>query len=159
MSDPASLALGDLRAARSRLQAEEDVVSFVRRVAQGRLDVVREEQRQRGRGGHAPQDPEHMASVFGQQQGGGSVRPPRDTDISADHPHVVALTQLCDRLHFGDYKDLADDELEALGAALSAFESEQSTRRRDLFARIDALSSELVKRYKTGGADVDSLLG
>lgn len=159
MSDPASLSLADLRSLRARLQAEEDVVSFVRRVAQGRLDVVREEQRQRGHGGHAPSDPAQMASVFGQQQGGGSVRPPRDTDIAADHPRVAALAELCDRLHFGDHKDLADGELDALEAALSAFESEQSARRRDLFARIDALSGELVNRYKSGGADVDSLLG
>lgn len=133
-------------------------MSFVRRVAQGRLDVVREEKRQRGLGRHAPNDPAQMASVFGQQQGGGSARPPRDTDIAADHPRVAALAELCDRLHFGDYKDLGDSELEALESALSAFESEQSARRRELFGRIDALSGELVGRYKSGGADVDSLL-
>jgi hypothetical protein len=152
------LTLAELRSLRSRLQGEEDVVSFVRRVAQGRLDVVREEQRQRGQGGHAVSEPTQMASVFGQQQGGGSVRPPRDTEIAADHPRVTMLADLCDRLHFGDYKDLDDDELTALEAALAAFEAEQSAVRRGLFERIDALSSELVNRYKTGGADVDSLL-
>lgn len=152
------MSLGELRSLRTRLQEEEDVVSFVRRVAQGRLDVVREERRQRGHGAHATHDPAQMATVFGQQQGGGSVRPPRDTEIAADHPRVATLTELCDRLHFGDYKDLDDDELEALEAALAAFEAEQSAQRRSLFARIDALSSELVNRYKSGGADIDSLL-
>lgn len=150
--------MGELRSLRARLQEEEDVVSFVRRVAQGRLDVVREEQRQRGHGGHAANDPTQMASVFGQQQGGGSARPPRDTAIAADHPRVAMLTELCDRLHFGDHKDLTDDELDALEAALADFEAEQSAQRRGLFARIDALSGELVNRYKSGGADVDSLL-
>jgi hypothetical protein len=99
-----------------------------------------------------------MASVFGQQQGGGSVRPPRDTEIAADHPRVTMLADLCDRLHFGDYEDLADDELAALETALAEFEAEQSVVRRRLFDRIDALSRELVNRYKSGGADVDSLL-
>jgi hypothetical protein len=41
---------------------------------------------------------------------------------------------------------------------LSGFESAQSADRRELFARIDVLSRELVDRYKSGGATVDSLL-
>jgi len=153
-----SLSLGDLRATRARLQSEEDVVSFVRRVAQGRLDVIREERARRGSGSHATPAPGELAAVFGQQQGAGSVRPPRDTDVSADHPRVIELTDICDRYHFADFADLDDGELGALEAALVAFEAVQSTDRRTLFSRIDALSGELVNRYKTGGASVDSLL-
>ncbi len=41
--NPASLTLPELRSLRTELQNEEDAVSFVRRLAQGRLDVVREE--------------------------------------------------------------------------------------------------------------------
>ncbi len=151
--------MSDLRSLRTSLQNEEDAVSFVRRVAQGRLDVVHEEQRQRGTGGHAANEPQQMAAVFGQQQGGGSARPPRDTEIPADHARVADLTELCDRLHFGDYKELTDEELAVLESGLAAFEAAQSADRRALFAHIDALSSELVNRYKSGGASVDSLLG
>lgn len=153
-----SLSLDDLRATRARLQSEEDVVSFVRRVAQGRLDIVREERARRGSGSHATAAPGELAAVFGQQQGAGSIRPPRDTDVSADHPRVVELTEICDRHHFADFADLDDDELGALEAALVAFEAVQSVDRKALFSRIDALSRELVNRYKTGGASVDSLL-
>lgn len=153
-----SLSLDELRTVRARLQAEEDVVSFVRRVAQGRLDIVREERARRGSGSHATTAPGELAAVFGQQQGAGSVRPPRDTEVSADHPRVVELTAICDRRHFADYADLSDEELVALEADLADFESVQSTDRKALFGRIDALSRELVNRYKSGGASVDSLL-
>ena len=36
--DPRSLSLDELRALRSQLQEEDDVVSYVRRVAQARVD-------------------------------------------------------------------------------------------------------------------------
>lgn len=153
-----SLSLSELRSMRNRLQNEEDVVSFVRRVAQGRLDVVRDERSRRGAGEHSSVEPGQLAAVFGQQQGGGSARPPRDTDVSADHPRVAELTDICDRLHFADFAELDDAELVALDEALTAFEATQSADRRSLFDRIDSLSRELVNRYKTGGASVDSLL-
>ena len=41
--DPASLSLADLRAERSALQDADDVVSYVRRAAQARLDLARAE--------------------------------------------------------------------------------------------------------------------
>jgi hypothetical protein len=102
--------------------------------------------------------PAELAAVFGQQQGAGSARPPRDTTVSADHPRVVELAEICDRLHFADFADLDDDELSALETALSVFEGDRSVERKALFGRIDALSRELVERYKSGGATVDSLL-
>ncbi|MFZ9696458.1 MAG: hypothetical protein ACO3RB_09465 [Ilumatobacteraceae bacterium] len=152
------MSLGELRAMRSTLQEEEDVVSFVRRIAQGRLDIVREERARRTAGSHASTAPAELATVFGQQQGAGSARPPRDTTVSADHPRVLELAEICDRLHFADFADLDDDELSALETALSDFEGGRSVERKALFGRIDALSRELVERYKSGGATVDSLL-
>lgn len=144
---------------RAQLQNEEDVVSFVRRVAQGRLDVIREEKARRAGNADATNATENLAAVFGQQHGGGSARPPRDTDVSADHPRIAELTALCDSLHFADYAELDADELEQLAGALATFEVTQSAERKALFTRIDALSRELVNRYKSGGASVDSLLG
>ena len=42
-SDPTALSLTDLRAERSALQDADDVVSYVRRAAQARLDIARAE--------------------------------------------------------------------------------------------------------------------
>ncbi|MEY5059608.1 MAG: hypothetical protein RJA51_1355, partial [Actinomycetota bacterium] len=75
--------LAEIRAERSALQREEDIVSFVRRLAQGRLDLVSDEERRRAGGAESPSVPlaERLAEVFGQQHGGGSARPPRETEV------------------------------------------------------------------------------
>jgi hypothetical protein len=105
-----------------------------------------------------PTTVEQLAAVFGQQQGGGSVRPPRDTEVPAHHPRLAELTALCDTFHFADFAELSLGELDALVVALEAFEMVQSTDRKSLFGQIDALSAELVARYKNGGANINSLL-
>jgi len=156
--NPASLTLPELPSLRTDLQNEEDAVSFVRRLAQGRLDVVREEKQKRGAGKSLDARPEQLAAVFGQQQGGGSARPPRDTEVPAHHPRLAELTALCDTFHFADFAELSLGELDALVVALEAFEMVQSTDRKSLFGQIDALSAELVARYKNGGANINSLL-
>jgi hypothetical protein len=55
-------------------------------------------------------------------------------------------------------RTLDDQSLETVVERLSSFESSQSVERKTLFASIDALTTELVKRYKDGGLNVDSLL-
>jgi anti-sigma-K factor RsiG len=54
--------------------------------------------------------------------------------------------------------ELSDQELDALSAALEAFEHDRSHERHELFNRLDALSAELVRRYRDGEASVDGLL-
>ena len=71
---------------------------------------------------------------------------------------VVELEKLCERVGFGELRTLADDALETAIAEIEKFELARSAERKNLFAKIDALTTELVKRYKDGGASVDSLL-
>lgn len=154
MSDAKSMSLTELREARSRLNADEDAVSFVRRLTQGRLDLVRAELKHR-RGGE--DDTANLARVFGQEHGGGSNRPPRDTEVPVGHPLVIALEEICEELGFGQLRTLQVAELEALEVSLAAFERERSEERKALFSSIDALTAELVSRIKGGGADVDAM--
>jgi hypothetical protein len=158
MSDLSHLDLAGIRAARAALQAQEDAVSFVRRMAQGRLDIARDEQRRRAENLPTSQTATDLAGVFGQEHGGGSARPPRETNISTDHPLVIELEQLCDRVGFGSIRTLDEDALLGVIDELSAFENARSGERRTLFIQIDTLTAELVQRYKQDGADVDSLL-
>jgi hypothetical protein len=158
MSDLSHLDLAGIRAARAALHAQEDAVSFVRRMAQGRLDIARDEQRRRAENLPTSQTATDLAGVFGQEHGGGSARPPRETNISTDHPLVIELEQLCDRVGFGSIRTLDETALLAVIDELSAFENARSGERRALFDQIDALTAELVQRYKQDGADVDSLL-
>lgn len=158
MSDLSHLDLAGIRAARAALQAQEDAVSFVRRMAQGRLDIARDEQRRRAENLPTSQTATDLAGVFGQEHGGGSARPPRETNISTDHPLVIELEQLCDRVGFGSIRTLDEAALLGVIDELSAFENARSGERRMLFDQIDKLTAELVHRYKQDGADVDSLL-
>ena len=58
----------------------------------------------------------------------------------------------------GPIDRLADHQVADLATALAELELAVSARRRSLHERIDALQSELTRRYKTGEATVDSLL-
>ena len=154
-----SMSTAEIRAARASLQMQEDVISFVRRMAQGRCDLARDEQRRRVDGTPASGiSVSDIANVFGQEHGGGSSRPPRETNISAEHPLVVELEKLCQEISFGDLRILDDQSLENVVQQLSRFEVSQSLERKALFVSIDALTTQLVKRYKDNGVNVDSLL-
>ena len=156
---PDSMSTAELRVARAALQMQEDVISFVRRIAQGRCDLARDEQRRRTDGTPASgMSVVDIANVFGQEHGGGSLRPPRETNISADHQFVVELERLCESIGFGELRTLDDASLENVVHQLSVFEISRSAERQALFTSIDRLTTELVKRYKAGEADVDSLL-
>ena len=158
MSDFSNLDLAGIRAARTAMQAQEDAVSFVRRMAQGRLDIARDEQRRRAENLPTSNTATDLAGVFGQEHGGGSARPPRETIISGDHPLVLELEHLCEDLGFGSIRTLDETSLRTAIDELAKFELLRSSERRALFDTIDALTAALVQRYKSGGANVDALL-
>lgn len=146
--------LAQIRAERSSLQREEDIVSFVRRLAQGRLDLVEDERRRRESGIDDPPAPleERLAAVFGQQHGGGSARPPRETEVPTDHPLLQQLDELCASYGFESMETLEDRALSELSGALAMFEKECSRQRHEMFDRIDALTAEVVRRVREAGA-------
>ena len=145
--------LAEVRAERTALQREEDIVSFVRRLAQGRLDLVADEVRRRASGADEAPAPlaERLAEVFGQQHGGGSARPPRETEVPVDHPLLQQLDELCDSHGFENMETLDDRSIAALSDALGMFERECSRQRHEMFERIDALTAEVVRRVREGG--------
>ncbi len=155
--DPSSLPLAVLREERNRLQQAEDAVSYVRRLAQGRLDLVRAEASRRREGVHLDVTSD-LAEVLASRMAGGSSRPPRDTDVPEDHPLLGELDRRCEEFGYGALAELDLDALERLDAELDAFEHACSAERNALFERIDALTAELVGRYRDGTATVDGLL-
>jgi molybdopterin converting factor small subunit len=152
------LSLAEVRARRADLQATEDTVSFVRRLAQGRLDIARDESQRRVSGGALQDDvTDGIARVFSTERGTGSNRPPRDTAVVADHPLLNELEALCVNVGFGDLRNLDDAELATCCAQLEELEARMSTQRKELFGQIDVLSNELVRRYRSS-SNVDALL-
>ena len=156
--DPGAMPLPELRAMRAGLQHEDDAVSYVRRLVQARLDLVRAEMGRRSAGEDARNISGELPAILGAHLTGGAPRPPRPADDFSDHPLALQLETLCDESGSTDLTSMTDDELADYAAKLHAFEQARSHERKELFARIDALSAELVRRYRDGEADVDGLL-
>ncbi|MEO5900641.1 MAG: hypothetical protein ABIR68_11020 [Ilumatobacteraceae bacterium] len=155
--DPAVLSLTELRDLRARLQHDDDAISFVRRLAQGRLDLVRAKERQLAAGGAGPIT-DSLAETLAQNISGGVARPPRPADDFSDHPLCAELDDLDDRVDGGDVEAMDAAALSDYAVDLQGFEQARSEERKRLFTQIDALSEELVRRYQNGEADLDEAL-
>jgi hypothetical protein len=148
--DPAALELADLRARRHELQELDDVVSYVRRVAQARADLARAEPARRA-GGDTSELTDDLRGVLADRLLAGSDRPPRPAEDFSEHPRAIELDRLCAEHGFGRLSELDAEELGVLVAALDDFERRVSAERHDVFARLDELTDELVRRYREDG--------
>jgi hypothetical protein len=155
--------MDEVRAMRAACQEVETGLSLLRRVVQGRLDIVGLELQRRAEGG----DPEDLPALIA-----------RLPEVLSDRtrapgvgrlPQMMAPGELPSELeaeldgivgdgHLADLPSVDDASLHAMAAQLTAFEQRVSGYRRELFERIDALQAEITRRYKTGEASVDSLL-
>ncbi len=156
LPDPTDLSLDELRSLRQQLQLEDDAVSYARRVAQARLDLVKAEAQHRTVDSDVVVD-EELRTVLSSHLTGGPARPPRPTEDLSDHPLAIELDELCASRGLGRLKSLDDADLVVLTESIAAFEARVSSDRRARFDQLDALSAELVRRYRDGEADVDSL--
>ena len=155
--DPRQLSLVELRALRARLQNDDDAVSYVRRLAQARLDLVQAEKRHRLEGGSESLSDE-LHSILSTHLTGGAPRPPRPANDFSSHPLAEQFDALMDHAGDNDLSSFSAEELTSYAEALYEFEQARSHERRELFTRIDELSAELVRRYRDGEANVDGLL-
>lgn len=153
--DPKALSLDELRSLRSELQHQDDVVSYARRVAQARVDLVKSEMARRDDDGSVSDD---VTEVLSQQLNSGPGRPPRPAEDLSDNTLSAELDAICSAAGFGRIDELTEDELSTLAEAIGEFERRVSQDRRERFELLDAMSAELVRRYRDGEADVDSLL-
>lgn len=154
-SDPKTLSLDELRSLRTELQQQDDVVSYARRVAQARLDLVKSEMARRAEDGAVSDE---VTEVLSQHLTGGPARPPRPAEDLSDNTLSSELDAICTESGFGRIEELDEAALADLAEAIEAFERRVSQDRRERFDLLDNLSAELVRRYRDGEADVDSLL-
>ncbi len=154
-TDPKALSLDELRSLRTQLQLQDDVVSYARRVAQARLDLVKSEMARRSDDGSVSDE---VTEVLSQHLNGGPARPPRPAEDLSDNTLSSELDAICNKAGFGRIEELDEPALASLADAIAAFERRVSQDRRERFDLLDDLSAELVRRYRDGEADVDSLL-
>ena len=68
------------------------------------------------------------------------------------------LDAVADAQRIGSLTDLSADEVRSIARELSELERKVSDQRRTLFDVTDRLQEEIVRRYKSGQASVDTLL-
>jgi hypothetical protein len=157
-----TMSVEDLRAKKAECTELETVTSYLRRMAQGRLDIVADEQRRR-RTGEGPIQAADLVESLTDILAGGSRQPgpgrlPATMAPDEAEADTAELDHIAGAAALGDLSNLDDATLATLVDDLSAYEAGVSRLRQSLFERIDRLQAELVRRYKTGEAKVESLL-
>ncbi|MDT0613927.1 RsiG family protein [Streptomyces lancefieldiae] len=161
--DLPALSLPELRTLRRDAQREEADLSYVRRLLQGRIDILRAELTRRG---SASLVDAVEASVV-----------ERLSEILTDAParqrssarHVTLGTprseegrrlaaEMLGEVELSDLTARTDVELTAAMGRLVRYEQQVSRRRQRLQRTADDCSAEIARRYREGEAQVDDLL-
>ncbi|MCX4828405.1 ABC transporter substrate-binding protein [Streptomyces sp. NBC_00626] len=155
--DLAALRLPELRTLRRDSQQNEADLSYVRRLLQGRIDILRAELGRR----KDPESPvvDRLSEILRDQ--------PTRQRSSARHvtlgtPHSEESRRLAQEMlaevELSDLAARTDDELLAAMGRLVRYEQLVSRRRHQLQRTADDCSAEIARRYRAGEAQVDDLL-
>jgi hypothetical protein len=156
------LTLDGLRALRRDAQQEEADLSYLRRLLQGRIDILRAELARRT----APDAPIQDAPVLDRLSEILTDVPSR-VRSSARHvtvgtPHSERYRQLAEEMlsdvELSDLGARTDDELHDAMGRLVRREQEVSRLRQSFQRMVDGCSNEITRRYRDGEASVDDLL-
>ena len=174
LADFANSPMDQLRRLRVDLTRSEGDVSLVRRITQGRLDIVGHEVGRRGRATTDDQaapagDPSELlfdmpeiladSSTPGGNRSAGAARL---NPVSDPGPVALSLIGSLDGIaspnELSTVGELGSDVLARVFDGLREFEIELSSVRRRLHDRIDTIQGEIARRYRDGEATVDALL-
>lgn len=150
--------MAGLREMRTDAEQEEVDLSYLRRLVQGRIDILLAEQRHRcGEGGSLVDElptiladaPRSPARGLGRH----STLEPSRTDSHRRHLEAIVAD-----VELSDVAGHTDERLVELLSGLRAEEERVSRVRREVQQRVDACQGELTRRYRDGEADVAALL-
>ena len=162
VGDVTALDMSELRSKRAECQALEVGLSYQRRLAQGRLDIVAAERRRRAEGGDPPSHDDLVhslaATLSDRGRPSGTGRLPQLMAPDTEDVDTTELDAIVGANALIALPDASDADLAEMIESLSTFEADVSRRRRALHERIDALQAEITRRYRTGEASVESLL-
>lgn len=164
IDDLESLPMGEVRNRRDESQEAADVLSYLRRLVQGRLDIVHADIERRQGG-----EPGDLASLVERLEKGEILSEnthasglgrlpatfgPADTDgwISQELDQIIGADRL------STLPDLSDEDIRGTADKLVELERKVSEQRNRLHDVANRLQEEIVRRYKSGEATVDSLL-
>lgn len=159
-----TIPMRELRAKRAACAELETELSYLRRLAQARIDLILDESERRKRGLSEPRTDElveRLPRILGEHsRAGGPGRLP--AFLAPGEGGQLRLTARIDELLPADQLvslgALSPDRLGELLETLSQLERDVSGERRALHDILDRLQEELVRRYRDGEASVDALL-
>lgn len=140
----------ELRRRRDLARAEREYLSYLRRLTQGRRDLLRDELDRRRAGAEAQPVVERVVSVLSE----GSRGPSRGEAPVVPLPEEEAmiarrrLERLVSDSHLSDLERLSDEDLEAAVARLDEEERTVSETRGRVLEVHDALQGELKRRLR-----------
>jgi hypothetical protein len=140
--------LDELRVMRTECGAVEQAVSYTRRLAQGRFEILSAEQTRRRDGGSVRDLIADLPRILGEERGRSSA--PHARASTTDEP-VVEIDwgprgRLIDDDSLANLDGLSDADLAAAVVGLGDFERELSEYRRDLHRVLDAIEHEIATR-------------
>ncbi|MEU6868404.1 AmfC protein [Streptomyces sp. NPDC046876] len=158
-----ALGLPELRALRRDAQRDEADLSYVRRLLQGRIDILRAELARR-RDPEAPAAPEppvvdRLSEILADAPSSRSASA-RHVTLGTPHSEEYRLlaAQMLSDVELSDLDARTDGELHDAMAALVGYEQQVSRRRQQLQRTVDDCTAEITRRYRDGEAQVDDLL-
>ncbi|MFE9031599.1 aerial mycelium formation protein [Streptomyces iakyrus] len=161
-----ALSLPDLRTLRREAQRDEADLSYLRRLLQGRIDILRAEVARRTAAGVASAAApvagsvvERLAEILrdGPARHRSSVRHlTLGTPQGEEYRRLAA--EMLDEVELSDLDARTVQELNAAMGRLERHEQQVSRRRRRLQRTADECSAEIARRYREGEAQVDDLL-
>lgn len=152
--------LQEVRALRGEAEQEEVDLSYLRRMVQGRIDIVRAELDRRG-GGTAGPLVDSLASILAPtEQRGPAHGLGRHVTLepSRADQHRRHVERLVADVDLSDVSARDDAELRHALEVLWQEEQKLSAKRREVQQVMDACSAEITRRYRDGEADVAELL-
>lgn len=163
LDDLSSMPVDDIRSRRGECQAVETQLSYLRRLVQGRHDIVTGEIDRRSGGGDRADVSdlvERLPQILADRiHAPGPGRLPAAMEPGELSGRLVdQLAEIADGAGLDAPDTVDDDTLTQAAHDLGDLEHEVSTLRRAMFDRIDTLQAELTRRYREGETTVDDLL-
>jgi anti-sigma-K factor RsiG len=155
LADLAARSVDELQAMRAECAEVETEVSFVRRLAQARMDILDAERDRRDRGGSIEELVAGLSDILadsGPRPAPADARLPQHLAPAPDIEWTRGLEPLVGDDTLARLPDLSDGELTDRRAQLEELEQEVSGLRRSLHDVLSTLELELAERIKAGQA-------
>ena len=148
----AELPIDELREKRDECMAEREYLSLLRRLVQGRSEILKAELESRGSGEDASPIIERLATILSADERGRGPSRGEALRVGVPEEEMLLARRRVERLvadaGLSDPTALDDDALAKAVGLMSAEERDLSGTRAEVMRALDAVQDELKRRYK-----------